>query len=61
MRYWICTNCGLIHSEKVAKCECGMHVFLAQNWVEFSSEQALKVWIELMNKRMGAKLKYDGD
>lgn len=61
MRYWICVSCGLVHKKETEQCECGMYAFMAQNWVEFTSEHALKVWIILMNKRMGAKLKYAGD
>lgn len=54
-------SCGLVHKKETEQCECGMLAMLAQVWVEFSSEQALRVWIVLMNKRMGAKLKYAGD
>ena len=54
-------NCGLVHKRETEQCECGMLAMLAQVWVEFSSEHALKVWIKLMNSRMGAKLKYAGD
>lgn len=61
MRFWICMSCGLVHKKETEQCECGMLAMLAQVWVEFSSEQALRVWIVLMNKRMGAKLKYAGD
>ena len=61
MRYWICTICGLVHSKETKQCECGMNAFLSKAWVEFSSEEALKDWIELLNKHMGAKLRYVGD
>lgn len=63
MRYWICTNCGLIHSENTVKCECGTSIlfFLMHRWLHFDSVEALEKWIKLMNTRMGAKLKYAGD
>ena len=61
MRYWICGKCGLVHSEKTIKCECGNSALFAYSWVEFPSTEALEEWIGKINKHMGAKLKYAGD
>lgn len=65
MKYWICMDCGLVHSEKTVKCKCGASIllilFVSHRWLYFASVEALEEWIGKMNKHIGAKLKYAGD
>jgi len=64
MKYWICKECALIHSEKTTMCSCGNdepYVFGNATWLHFNSVEALEKWIKLMRERMGAKVKYAGD
>lgn len=65
MKFWICRECGLVHSDKTTKCECGNSilslVLTKYPWVYFNSVEELEEWIVKMKKHMGAKLKYAGD